>query len=455
MNMTSDIVLETKGLTKAFGGNAVLKGVDITLRRGEVVLLQGANGSGKTTLLNLLTGNLQPDAGTMRHTATLGRTWQDVRLFSSQTLEENLFMAAPRQSGENPFKAIFCPWRVRATERRNRAEVRQILSDAGLSDRAQVLAGEAKIAEAKFVALMRALRAGAQVLFLDEPLAGLDQAEIAVVIKTLQMLVAKHGITLVVIEHALNIPKILQIATTVWTLKDGKLTSGEPKMPEATTDGDIQAWLRSIALNGVVREVPLPNGARLTIAPRKPNAKPVLELEDYTVSRGARPVIAEPISFTLNEGDIAVLEAPNGWGKTSILESVVGLLDWRGALVICDAHMNNSMPTWRYAALGIYMNHCSGSLFRHGTIFENCVLRHVFVEHNGRMSDKVVDSLSGGEYRRFAIGSSLDNPQTTIALLDEPFCALDIDSTKMFRKAMQNSGKTLLVTNPVKGNEND
>ena len=63
MNMTSDIVLETKGLTKAFGGNAVLKGVDITLRRGEVVLLQGANGSGKTTLMNMLAGIYFPDEG--------------------------------------------------------------------------------------------------------------------------------------------------------------------------------------------------------------------------------------------------------------------------------------------------------------------------------------------------------------------------------------------------------
>ena len=61
-----ELVLETEGLTKSFGGNAVLTGVDLKLHRGEVVLLQGANGSGKTTLLNILTGNLAPDGGVMR-----------------------------------------------------------------------------------------------------------------------------------------------------------------------------------------------------------------------------------------------------------------------------------------------------------------------------------------------------------------------------------------------------
>ena len=86
----TDLVLEAEGLKKSFGGNAVLKGVDLVLHRGEVVLLQGANGSGKTTLLNILTGNLKPDGGTMRRHETLGRTWQDVRLFSSQTLSDNI-----------------------------------------------------------------------------------------------------------------------------------------------------------------------------------------------------------------------------------------------------------------------------------------------------------------------------------------------------------------------------
>ena len=325
-----ELVLETEGLTKSFGGNAVLTGVDLKLHRGEVVLLQGANGSGKTTLLNILTGNLAPDGGVMRKNETLGRTWQDVRLFSSQTLSDNIAMATPRQSGENPLKAVFTAWRTRLAEKRNAAEAADILNRMGLGERGTVLGGEAKIAEAKFVAMVRAIRAGAKVLFLDEPLAGLDHAEIESVLDTLRVLVKKYGLTLVVIEHALNIPKILQIATTVWTLKDGKLTVGAPDTADDASGGEIRKWLESLAAGIGIREVNLPGGARLAIASRHPAAGKVLEVQDWTVSRGARPVIAEPISFSLCEGDIAILEAPNGWGKSTLLESIAGLVPAKG-----------------------------------------------------------------------------------------------------------------------------
>src|SRR5712671_2592080 len=63
LNRQGPVVLQARGLHKAFGGHVVLKDVELTLRQGEVVLLRGENGSGKTTLLNILTGNLEPDAG--------------------------------------------------------------------------------------------------------------------------------------------------------------------------------------------------------------------------------------------------------------------------------------------------------------------------------------------------------------------------------------------------------
>src|SRR5438552_2890017 len=62
----SPVLLQASGLRKAFGGKTVLDGVSLDLRQGEVVLLRGANGSGKTTLVNLMTGNLEPDAGAIR-----------------------------------------------------------------------------------------------------------------------------------------------------------------------------------------------------------------------------------------------------------------------------------------------------------------------------------------------------------------------------------------------------
>ena len=133
-------LLRAEGLKIAFGGQVVLDGVDLELRPGEVVLLRGENGSGKTTLLNILTGCLEPDAGTIHYRVDntprsysfprrwwqelnpfdhftpefvvregIGRTWQDIRLFGSQSLADNIALAQPNHPGENPIFAVFTP----------------------------------------------------------------------------------------------------------------------------------------------------------------------------------------------------------------------------------------------------------------------------------------------------------------------------------------------------------
>ncbi|MBQ7694318.1 MAG: sugar ABC transporter ATP-binding protein [Lentisphaeria bacterium] len=448
----TDLVLEAKGLKKSFGGNAVLKGVDLALRRGEVVLLQGANGSGKTTLLNILTGNLKPDGGSMHRHEPLGRTWQDVRLFATQTLADNIAMAKPKQFGEEPLKAVFAAWKSRSEERLNEAETAEILKRMGLAERAAVPGADAKIAEAKFAAMVRALRAGAKVLFLDEPLAGLDHAEIDAVIETLRTLVKEHGLTLVIIEHALNIPKVLRIATTIWTLKNGLLTAGAPDTADEAGDGELHSWLESLAIDGALDEIDLPGGAHLTIAARRKDAPAVFELTGCKVSRGARPVIAEPISFILKEGDLAVLEAPNGWGKSTLLETIAGLIPTaEGRITLFGADVT-AIPVWKRAHMGLRLNRAAGNLFTQATVRENARLNHVAEPLLPNLADRKAGTLSGGESRRLSFEAVLNNPEAKILMLDEPFQALDITESARVRRSLSNCNKTILVTVP-KGEE--
>lgn len=445
-----DLVLEAKGLTKSFGGNAVLKGVDLALRRGEVVLLQGANGSGKTTLLNILTNNLKPDGGTIKRHESLGRTWQDVRLFSSQTLSDNIAMATPRQSGENPIKAVFTAWKTRQEERKNESDAKAIMRYMGLADRTDVSGSNAKIAEAKFVAMVRAIRAGAKVLFLDEPLAGLDHVETEAILSTLNDLVKKYGLTLVVIEHALNIPKILKIATTVWTLKDGKLTVGTIDTADDASGGELKSWLKSQAIDGQLNEIDIPGGAHLTIASRKKDTPVVLEISDYTVNRGARPVISEPISFVLREGDIAVLEAPNGWGKSTLLESIAGLIPATTGTVKLFEEDVTTTPVWKRAQKGLRLNRAAGTLFTQATVIENARLNHVTEPVLPNLSNRKAGSLSGGESRRLSFETVLKNPEAKILMFDEPFQSLDITESARVRDSLSNNKKTILVTVPMR-----
>jgi branched-chain amino acid transport system ATP-binding protein len=140
-------LMRAEGLRKSFGGQTVLDGVSLDLKQGEVVLLRGANGSGKTTLLNILTGNLEPDAGRIQLFTNgeteqfdfprswwqelnpldrflperlaqegVGRTWQDIRLFSTQSLQDNIAVATPDQIGENPIWAFLRRFKVRDEE---------------------------------------------------------------------------------------------------------------------------------------------------------------------------------------------------------------------------------------------------------------------------------------------------------------------------------------------------
>ena len=443
-----EVVLEAEGLEKSFGGNAVLKGVSLVLHRGEVVLLQGANGSGKTTLLNILTGNLKPDGGTMLRHEALGRTWQDVRLFATQTLADNLAMAAPRQSGESPLKVVFMAWKAWREERRNRAKVSDILDRMGLAGRATISGAGAKIAEAKFVAMVRAIRAGAKVLFLDEPLAGLDHAETDSVVKTLRTLVKEHGLTLVIIEHALNIPKILQIATTVWTLRDGRLKVGKLDTADEAVGSELRTWLQSQAKDGQLQEIDFPGGARLTVATRRKDTRVVLKVADLTISRGSRPVIAEPMSFAIKEGDFAILEAPNGWGKSTLLESIAGLVPSASGTIALFGSDATTLPVWKRAQMGLRLNRAAGTLFTRETVRENARLNHVTEPILQSLAGRKAGTLSGGESRRLSFEAVLNNPEAEILIFDEPFQALDITESARVRHSLTNCNKTILVTIP-------
>ncbi|HEX7758610.1 MAG TPA: ATP-binding cassette domain-containing protein [Caulobacteraceae bacterium] len=164
------VVLRAQGLCKAFEGNVVLDEVAFDLRRGEVVLLEGENGSGKTTLLNILSGFLAPDAGAVEYLVGnaqrfsfgrkgqsagfspmsaarggVGRAWQEVRLFGSLTLRENVAVAVQNQLGERPWS--FVDPRTWMRERTIRRAADGWLERLGLAGRALSLANAVSLGQ--------------------------------------------------------------------------------------------------------------------------------------------------------------------------------------------------------------------------------------------------------------------------------------------------------------------
>lgn len=481
VSFDAKVLLEARNLKKSFGGSTILNGVNLALREGEVVLLQGANGSGKTTLLNILTGNLEPEAGIItvhdgraQHFTfprpfwshllpfayfsperlseeRLGRTWQDVRLFSTQTLRDNIAVATPAQSGENPLKALFTPWLSKHDVAKNIQAAETLLKQIGMEGREDSSGDRISLGQSKRVAIARAIQAGARILFLDEPLAGLDHNGIKNVVEMLTQLAVEHKITLVIIEHAFNIPVISKIAHTVWTLADGILTTGLPQRNPENPGNGLRQWMKEMSKQtGRFIETDLPNGAKLTIAGRGTHGKRVLKVENITVNRGPRKVISDPLNFELYEGEIALLEAPNGWGKSTLLDAFAGIVGMETGTLEINGTPANHLPIWERAKQGLHLMRSQATLFNKATVKENLRLNH---QPTTLMPDKVrckAGSLSGGESRRLSFSCIVNAPRANLLMLDEPFQAIDSEESQRICTTIEEQfrSKTFLITIP-------
>ncbi len=229
-----EVLLETRGMSKTFGGLRALDDVSLSLRAGIVTTLVGPNGAGKTTLFNLITGHLVPDAGEVRWLGEsisgaahwqiarlgIGRTFQDLKLFDRMTVAENVLTVTERD-----------PWlwqrggRARAAERRERADA--ALLAVGLADRRDARAVDLAYAERKFLSIARIMAQGARLWLLDEPASGLDPGSYARFIELLRSQ-QRAGVTICIIEHNLDI--VQGISDRIAFLDQGRLLAeGDPK----------------------------------------------------------------------------------------------------------------------------------------------------------------------------------------------------------------------------------
>ncbi|MEM9940187.1 MAG: ATP-binding cassette domain-containing protein [Planctomycetota bacterium] len=487
---SAGVVLRAQSLSKSFGGQDVLRDVDVELRRGEVILLEGENGSGKTTLINILTGNLEPDSGSIHYTANsraiefqfpqswwqrlkpvnrfasdtvarhgFGRTWQDVRLFESMSLCENIAVADPSQRGENPlfamFSSPFSNGHGAGSEEsiQNRSKpladlaARRTLNQLGLAGREQSSGDMISLGQSKRVAIARAVAAGARVLFLDEPLAGLDRQGINDVLKLLSELVQNRRVTLVIVEHAFNQNHLKEMITSHWRLENGELTVNPPGAA-GTTDASTQPhWFQMLAdaADEVITE-PLPRGAKLTrfrIADRY-SSNPVLEITDLVVKRGNRTVVGlddegneAGLNLAINQGEIVILQAPNGWGKSTLFNTLVGL----GESDSVNGSARQGMlsgPAWSRRCSGMIAIPSSEALFKTLSASECFVLatEDSFGAAN-QFENHTISEMSGGQRQLLQLEIALHNSQQdTLVILDEPYVGLDENKSEKFTRKL-------------------
>ncbi len=207
-------VLEVRGLNKRFGGIVVADDIGLSLVKGRVLGLIGPNGAGKTSFFNLVCGVVKPDDGSImlagqeinslpiRQRARLGlaRTWQNLRLFQSLSVLDNLMLGSRDYSADNLLDVMLRPGHVANRERDSRDRAYAILDRTGLADIAHSPIGDITFGQQKLVGVARALMNDAQCLLLDEPMAGVEGQAYALIQRVVRD-IAASGVAICVVEH--------------------------------------------------------------------------------------------------------------------------------------------------------------------------------------------------------------------------------------------------------------
>lgn len=237
------VQLLAQGISIAFGGQQVMRDVDLDLSGGQIALLRGSNGCGKTTLLNVLSGFLKPDTGSVSLECNgsavnilnetpdrlarfgLARLWQDIRLFPTMTVLENVLAASAHPIGMNPVRVLFSPGKVKRQEREFRTQAFAWLDMLGMAERANSSGDKLSVGQSRRVAIARMLQTGAKVLLLDEPLAGLDSDSAAKLVEDLNRLADVTRQAMLIVEH--NHDAITPVCDLRYTLAEGVLIREE------------------------------------------------------------------------------------------------------------------------------------------------------------------------------------------------------------------------------------
>jgi branched-chain amino acid transport system ATP-binding protein len=238
--MSGRAIVTARGVTRRFGGLVALDHVDLDVPRGIVQAIIGPNGSGKTTLLNALSGASHADSGSIvvdgaeifrlkpHRIARLGlaRTFQNIRIFASLSVVENVMVAAACNRAVSLLDAISMTARQKRFEAELEERARQALDAVGLLPRADDHAGALPYAQQRLLEIARALASEPKVVLLDEPAAGMNSTEAMTLLETIAKLKAR-GLTIVLVEH--NVRLVMGISDNVAVLDFGKkIAQGSP-----------------------------------------------------------------------------------------------------------------------------------------------------------------------------------------------------------------------------------
>jgi branched-chain amino acid transport system permease protein len=247
-------LLRVDDVNMNFRGLKALRGVSVTVRRGEIRGIVGPNGSGKTTLFNVVSGLYRPTSGTvtlagrnvtgarsyrLAH-AGVARTFQNLRLFPALTVRENVLVALDQSRMRSAWRYALWQPGVWQHDRRNRAEADEVLERFGLTPFANNLPRALPYGTQRRVEMARAMARRPDLLLLDEPAAGLNGDEVRQLSEIVRS-VRDSGTTVIVIEH--NMGLVMSLCEQITVLASGAVIAEGTPADVALAPQVIEAYL--------------------------------------------------------------------------------------------------------------------------------------------------------------------------------------------------------------------
>lgn len=228
-------ILETRGVTKRFGGLSAVDNVSIQVPEGSIYAIIGPNGAGKTTLYNCITGFYPSDEGEMLFQGKslvglspdritkkgISRTYQNIRLFPAMTALENILVGAHPRLKSNWVDALLHTPRQRAEEKEALQKAQDLLNFVDLKGKGDLLARNLPYGEQRRLEMARALANEPKIILLDEPTAGMNPNESRTMMRFIEKLRDELGITILLIEHDMKV--VMGISEFIYVLDFGQL----------------------------------------------------------------------------------------------------------------------------------------------------------------------------------------------------------------------------------------
>ncbi len=452
--------LEARGIVKRFPGVVALKGVDFSLREGEIHAICGENGAGKSTLIKLLSG-IHPAGSYEGELLASGRTlalrnvgdaegagiaviYQELALIPEMSVAENVFL------GREPTTRWGLVDRVAVY-----TQARELLAECGLAIDPTVKTNSLGVGQQQLVEIAKALAKRSRVLILDEPTAALSETEVETLLAILREL-RRRGVSCIYISHKLD--EVFAISDRITVLRDG-MTVGT----FAAKDVDKATVIRHM----VGREI-----GELFPRRAEPAGKVMLAVEGLNVEGPGGHAGLRGISFEVRAGEVLGIGGLMGAGRSEVLMHLMGAWGRRtGGRVVLDGEVLDESTPERAIGAGLAL--VSEDRKRYGLILGQSVAFNLSLSSLGKTErmglidsarefsrnrpqveglrikaatmEVAVGKLSGGNQQKVVLGKVLLT-EPKVILMDEPTRGIDVGAkVEIYNQINELTAKGLAV----------